>query len=83
MTLAANRSTKVYYFLGFLVGFFREESAAHVSTLKACVLTLGIFILQQSEWCQSQPASLFLVDSCGVCVFFHPQSLLVQQAGRL
>lgn len=33
MTLAANKSTKVYYFLGFLVGFFREESSAHVSPL--------------------------------------------------
>lgn len=33
MILAANRSTKVYYFLAFLVGFFRGECAAHVSTL--------------------------------------------------
>lgn len=80
ITLAANRSTKVDYFLGFLVGFLRDESAAHVSTLNACVLPLGILILQQSEWCQSQPASLSLVDSCAVCLF--PSAAVIGAASR-
>lgn len=66
MTLAANRSTKVYYFLGFLVGFFREETLDfHIATIRMVSVTASLspwltvvvfvsFSIRSCYWCSKQ-----------------------------